>query len=345
MLFLWRESASTSYTYAYGIQVQRYAPNQITDQQNKISPGHVFNSFFAMPKAATKATGKAATLAGFTALPLQLKGSVEHFVYLRANQSGTKNATDASIKPDGRTLFLVSVPSDATDRDLISLFKPAGTVERVIFPKHSATLNEAEGDQEEEQGNDDEAALKSKTSPPLKATPLIDNSLRRSSNSGRTAHVVFLDESSLSRALSLPSSSKNALSWPPADTSAEPRGLGLYLKRHQSLRPALDAVSTHVDAYMQRFDFEQAAKRAVASEYKKGVPVIDDDGFELVTRGGAYGKTVGGGVGVASKKFELAAKRGDLAAVKKKKKGRDKSKDLEGLYAHEQREKKRKGEQ
>ncbi|CAE6455283.1 unnamed protein product [Rhizoctonia solani] len=295
-----------------------------------------------MPKAATKATAKAVTLAGFTALPLQLQGSVVHFVYLRENQSGTKNATDASIKPDSRTLFLVNVPCDATDRDLISLFKSAGTVEQVIFPKQPATLSdEPEGDQDE-QGDDDETASKSKTLPPPKPTPLIDTSLRRSSNSGRTAHVVFLDESSLSRALSLPSSSKNALSWPPADTSAEPRGLGLYLKRHQSLRPALDTVSTHVDAYMQRFDFEQAAKRAAASEYKKGVPVIDEDGFELVTRGGAYGKTVGGGVGVASKKFELAAKRGDLAAVKKKKKGRDKSKDLEGLYAHEQREKKRK---
>ncbi|KAG8740121.1 Ribosomal RNA-processing protein 7 [Ceratobasidium sp. 423] len=298
-----------------------------------------------MPKAATKATAKATTLAGFSVLPLQLQGPVEHFLYLRANQSGTKNAADAVVKPDGRTLFLVNVPCDATDRDLISLFKSAGTVERVIFSKQSATQSEElEEEQEKEEGNDDEVTSKSKskTSPPPKATPLLDTSLRRSRNSGGTAHVVFLDESSLSRALSLASSSKNALSWPPADTSAEPRGLGLYLKRHKSLRPALDTVSTHVDAYMQHFDFEQAAKRAAASQYKKGVPIIDEDGFELVTRGGAYGKTVGGGVGVASKKFELSVKRGDLAAGKKKKKGRDKSKDLEGLYAHEQREKKRK---
>ncbi|CAE6523471.1 unnamed protein product [Rhizoctonia solani] len=297
-----------------------------------------------MPKAAAKATAKATTLAGFSVLPLQLQGSVEHFLYLRANQSGTKNTTDAAVKPDGRTLFLVNVPCDAIDRDLISLFKFAGTVERVIFPKQSATQSEELEEEREEEGNDDEVTSKSKskTSPPPRASPLLDTTLRRSRNSGRTAHVVFLDESSLSRALSLPSSSKNALSWPPADTSAEPRGMGLYLKRHKSLRPALDTVSTHVDAYMQRFDFEQAAKRAAASQYKKGVPIIDEDGFELVTRGGAYGKTVGGGVGVASKKFELAVKRGDLAAEKKKKKGRDKSKDLEGLYAHEQREKKRK---
>ncbi|CAE6398149.1 unnamed protein product [Rhizoctonia solani] len=300
-----------------------------------------------MPKAATRARTKAATLAGFTVLPLRLQGSTEHFLYLRENQSGL-NATDASAKPNGRTIFLVNVPCDATDRDLISLFKSAGTIERVIFPKHAATPNEVteeEEEQEEAQGSNDEVASKSKSKalPPPKPIPLIDTSLRRSINSGRTAHIVFLDESSLSRALSLPSSSKDVLSWPPADTSAEPRGLGLYLKRHQLLRPALDTVSVHVDTYTQRFDFEQNAKRAAAaSQYKKGVPIIDEDGFELVTRGGAYGKTVGGGVGVASKKFELAAKSGELAAGKKKKKGRDKSKDLEGLYAHEQREKKRK---
>ncbi|CAE6427822.1 hypothetical protein ACGC1H_000749 [Rhizoctonia solani] len=295
-----------------------------------------------MPKATTKAAAKATTLAGFTVLPLQLQGSVEHFVYLRANQSGTKNATDASVKPDGRTLFLVNVPCDATDRDLISLFKSAGTIERVVFSNQLSTQNDEPEEEEEQEGNNNATSKsKPKTLPPPKATPLVDTSLRWTGNSGRTAHVVFLDESSLSRVLS-PSYSKNTLPWPPADTSAEPRGLGLYLKRHQSLRLTLDTVSKHVDAYMQRFDFEQTAKRAAASEYKKGVPIIDEDGFELVTRGGAYGKTVGGGVGVASKKFELAAKRGDLAAVKKKKKGRDKSKDLEGLYAHGQREKKRK---
>ncbi|CAE6468718.1 unnamed protein product [Rhizoctonia solani] len=264
------------------------------------------------------------------------------------SKAGTKRKADKSAA--------VNVPCDATERDLISLFKSAGTIERVMFGQQLTMPNEdveeeqeEQEEQEEVEGNNDRAnsnsksKSKPKTSLPPKPTPLIDTSIRSSSVSGRTAHVVFLDESSLSRALSLPSSSKNPLSWPPADTSAEPRGLGLYLKRHQLLRPALDAVSTHVDTFMQHFDFEQNAKRAAAaSQYKKGVPIVDDDGFELVTRGGAYGKTVGGGVGVASKKFELAAKRGELTAGKKRKKGRDKSKDLEGLYAHEQREKKRK---
>lgn len=291
-----------------------------------------------------------ATLAGFTAFPLRLRDSTEHYIYIRLNQPGARNAIDALTKPNGRTLFLANVPCDATARDLISLFKFAGTVERVIFPKKSNnqdTESEIEDRDEAERNGDGTQTMppdsKRKTSPPPKAGPLIDPTMRRSSSSGGTAHIVFLDESSLGRALSLPSSSKNQLSWPPADASAEPRGLALYLKRHQSLRPSLDIVSSHVNTYMQHFDFEQNAKRAAASEYKKGIPIIDEDGFELVTRGGAYGKTVGGGVGVASKQFELAVKRGELTAGKRKKKGRDKSKDLEGLYAHEQREKKRKG--
>ncbi|KAG8735215.1 Ribosomal RNA-processing protein 7 [Ceratobasidium sp. 414] len=290
---------------------------------------------------------KLSTLGGFTVLTLQLRGSAQHFLYIRQNQSGTKNTNETRIKPDGRTLFLANVPSDATARDLISLFKYAGTVERVIFANKTLGESPEDGADDENEAEDDidepEATKsKSKVAPPPKAVPLIDGSLRRADRSGRTAHVVFLDESSLGRALSLPLSSKGALAWPPPDTSAEPRGLALYLKRHKSSRPALDVVSSHVDTYMQRFDHDQSAKRAAATQYKKGVPIVDEDGFELVTRGGAYGKTVGGGVGVASKQFELAVKRGDLSAGKRKKKGRDKSKDIEGLYSHEQREKKRK---
>ncbi|QRV73056.1 ribosomal RNA-processing protein 7 [Ceratobasidium sp. AG-Ba] len=302
-----------------------------------------------MPKPASL------TLNGFTVFPLQLqRSSVQHFLYIRQNQSGAKNASDA----DDRTLFLVNVPCDATARDLVSLFKYAGTVERVTFGNQSRSDPEedehedeqmigAESEEDEEEPGPETNTSKSKSKskqksapPPPKPNPLIDTTLRTVERSGQTAHIIFLDPSSLSRALSLPSSPPT---WPPADTSAEPRGLAMYLKRHNSCRPALDTVSTHVDAYMARFDHDQAVKRAAAaSEYKKGVPIIDEDGFELVTRGGAYGKTVGGGVGVASKQFEIAAKRGELGAAKKKKKGRDKSKDLEGLYSHEQREKKRK---
>ena len=62
----------------------------------------------------------------------------------------------------------------------------------------------------------------------------------------------------------------------------------------------------HVDSAMGRFDFDLAVGKAALrreSKYKKGEALVDEDGFTLVVRGGAYGQAVGGGVGVASRKF------------------------------------------
>jgi len=49
-----------------------------------------------------------------------------------------------------------------------------------------------------------------------------------------------------------------------------------------------------------------AARKAALrreSKYKKGEVLVDEDGFTPVVRGGAYGRVVKGGVGVASRKF------------------------------------------
>jgi len=44
-----------------------------------------------------------------------------------------RKENETRIKPDGRTLFLVNVPPDATERELVLFFKHAGTVEKVVF--------------------------------------------------------------------------------------------------------------------------------------------------------------------------------------------------------------------
>lgn len=85
---------------------------------------------------------------------------------------------------------------------------------------------------------------------------------------------------------------------------------------------------------MERFEFE-LAKSKQKSAYRKGEAVVDEDGFTLVTRGGAYGQTLGGGVGVASKIFE---KTGQTASKKKKE-----PKEKETFYAFQKAEKQRKG--
>jgi len=61
---------------------------------------------------------------------------------------------------------------------------------------------------------------------------------------------------------------------------------------------------------------------------------VDEDGFTLVTRGGAYGKTLGGGVAVADKKFVAEVSKGNRS--KKRKEKRE-----EAFYAFQVHEKRR----
>jgi hypothetical protein len=87
---------------------------------------------------------------------------------------------------------------------------------------------------------------------------------------------------------------------------------------------------------MERFEFDLSKSKQEA-KYRKGEAIVDEDGFTLVTRGGAYGQTLGGGVGVASRKFMLTGKTGS-----RRKKDKKKEKDV--FYAFQKAEKQRKGE-
>jgi len=48
----------------------------------------------------------------------------------------------ATISSNGRTLFLVSIPPDATERELVLFFKHAGTIERVVFGNETQAQDE-----------------------------------------------------------------------------------------------------------------------------------------------------------------------------------------------------------
>ena len=69
---------------------------------------------------------------------------------------------------------------------------------------------------------------------------------------------------------------------------------------------------------------------------RKGEAIVDEEGFTLVTRGGAYGKTLGGGASVASKPFQSTGQTGS----KKKKEPKEKV----SFYAFQKAEKQREGE-
>ncbi|KAH9854966.1 ribosomal RNA-processing protein 7-domain-containing protein [Lenzites betulinus] len=313
--------------------------------------------------AASTSAGSSSSLptsvSGFTVLPVVYSASATHVLYARSHAAPKhkdakgKQREQIAARPHGRTLFLVNVPPDATERELTLLFKPCGTVERVIFSTAGSTALEDEASESEDgsddedgeavggSGSEDEDVADADSRPKKKrklglpqaprVVPLPSHSLRTFRRTGHTAYVVFLDSSSLERALKPP---QKPYQWP--QDKETPLGIDHYETLYASLRPPLDIVRAHADSWMQAFEYEQAKKKQ-ESKYHKGEAIVDEDGFTLVTRGGAYGKTLGGGVGVASKRFQKEQAGGGKRHRKEKKEKKEK----DAFYAFQIHEKKR----
>lgn len=288
------------------------------------------------------------TISGFTVIPVLYNSRATHVLYGKAH-TGSKTSNDKHL-PKGRTLFLVNVPPFATEREVVLFFKCAGVVERVIFDLREveeATLadeSESEADEGEEEMQVDENVpegerpskrrRKGDKQKQVRPTlvPLPSPSVRTLRKTGRTAYVVFLDTSSLSRALSDPQKPRP---WP---NSSEPTGLAHYKSSYATRRPPLDAIREHAESAIAIFDYDEEQKKR-KSQYKKGDAIVDEDGFTLVTRGGAYGQTIGGGIGVATKRFVETGEAS--ASAKRQRKKKKEKKEKEGFYAFQKHEQKR----
>lgn len=90
----------------------------------------------------SRPTSLPATISGFIPLPIAYSSTSTHILYVRPHQGAKgKNKNKGNVAgqekgkgkgkelPEGRTLFLVNVPPDATERELVVLFRWAGTVE------------------------------------------------------------------------------------------------------------------------------------------------------------------------------------------------------------------------
>ncbi|RPD66805.1 hypothetical protein L226DRAFT_498434 [Lentinus tigrinus ALCF2SS1-7] len=327
------------------------------------SPGKQRRTTTAGPS--TSSTPLPATTVGFTVLPITYSQTATHVLYARSHSAPKHKDSKGKQReelPEGRTLFLVNVPPDATERELTVLFKACGTVERVVFSTGgngaqaeqeandggesedgSGTDEDQEGGDEEGSGSEEEGENNSRPKKKRKIShlegpqvvPLPSVPLRTLRRTGHTAYVVFLDASSLARALKPP---QKPYVWP-VDIET-PLGLAHYSALYSSLRPPLDVVRAHADSWMEAFEYEQTKKRQ-ESKYHKGEAIVDEDGFTLVTRGGAYGKTLGGGVGVMSKQFmnEQGESAGTGGGKRHRKK---KEKEKQAFYAFQIHEKKRK---
>jgi len=291
-------------------------------------------------------------------------------LYIRAHVGGSSKNAKKAQWPEDRTIFIVNVPPDATEREIAFLFKSCGTVEKVVFDadkpaegsdeesdEDSAESDPASPSQEFHSRKKPKTTARSSTSEPIapsrgqrpKVEPLPIAPLRTLRRTGQTAHVVFLDASSCTRALTLAQAHAGVkpILWPTNADEERPRGLAHYIKRYESARPPLDAVRTHADSAIARFDFDLAARKAALrreSKYKKGEALVDEDGFTLVARGGTYGQAVGGGVGVASRKFMDEYAKGIQGKESRSKRKRHKEgKEKDAFYAFQVHEKKRNG--
>jgi ribosomal RNA-processing protein 7 len=297
-----------------------------------------------------------------------------HYLFIRPHSSKASKAKSGvldgpELLPHDRTLFVVNIPPDATEREMTVLFSKAAPVERVSFSgqdhaeefgddvedEDSTTEDEnntlavddavMDVDQDDEEEGERRSTKKSKKSLEAKkrapkVIPLPTANIRQLRKTGSFGHVVFTSPKGLESVLSLPASSL-PLPWPKfkENSAAEPSGLNHYIAQYKAHRPPLQSIKEHADSSMEVFEYQQEQAKKNQSKYRKGEAIVDDDGFTLVTRGGAYGQTLGGGVGVASKKFMDNVASGTDNMKRKKKKDSKK----EGFYAFQVRERRIKG--
>ncbi|WFD03041.1 hypothetical protein MOBT1_001730 [Malassezia obtusa] len=226
------------------------------------------------------------TVAGFEVLRVQYarvagKHAPIHNMYVRPHHGAETDAL-----PGGRTLFVVNLPPDATRGTLRDLFRRAGAVESIAVhdfrARKEATDEDADEDEDDEDDTfDAEPAARTERGKPGKNAPprvhplpaLAPHALL---TTGSSAHIVFLDSSSLERAMQLPArSASKPYAWPqpgkerphdesddegasrkprrPAHTHADTLvGLPFLLERYRMLRPDHAQVKRHVDSAIAR---------------------------------------------------------------------------------------------
>lgn len=261
---------------------------------------------------------------------------------------------------DDRTVFLVNVPTDTTERHIRALLGSAGAIESVQLWK---------GKQVEREEEHDDA-------PAIIPLPVIDPRHPFEYLPTATgAHITFLDESSLERALNL----SHIKSWPDpfeaiADakkrlatetdpkskrkhshktaeealagantTASPPNGLEYLLERYRRQRPALDAVRAHADSVIANFEWrrlhpKQDTKGIQAASIGPNGELLDEDGFVIVQRTGKYGRagdTQGGSVRIGKRAGPSNEDDTGESATKKKRL------ELDDFYRFQRREAKR----
>lgn len=269
--------------------------------------------------------------------------SAIHYIYARPHHAKNTAGTDADANDEasseGRTVFVVNLPVDMTDRDLRAVFARWGVVESVtISGAVSKDLLEdailaMQGDQsDEEDDEDDEEA---------------DGPRETEEGQQREPRFQGLDNASSSRSKrrrkpKLPPSVPDIIPLPPLDPrqtpygpsglrtahvtyvdavsvtrlfasepgtmaipsyaadASNPSGLKYYMGLYDARRPSLAAVKAFADSSMARYDHLHSMLLRSRAKKQGAGALVDEDGFTVVVRSGRYGRTGGRGTGVNS---------------------------------------------
>lgn len=183
-------------------------------------------------------------ISDFHVLPITYSSQATHYMYIRAHASRPKPGAVDPLPAD-RTLFVVNLPPDATERELKTLFGKFGTVERVSFAGHDrvqAILEQEDETSEEEEGNVDadengmdeddsdgedvqakkqrkKVEREAKVAP--KVVPLPIAALRALRPTGSVGHIVFASPQHLNASLAIPAASL-PLKWPKFKATSSP---------------------------------------------------------------------------------------------------------------------------
>ncbi|WFD17795.1 hypothetical protein MCAP1_000004 [Malassezia caprae] len=300
-----------------------------------------------------------ASLAGFLLLPVSYGADanekhVLHYMYIRPHAS----ASEDGELPAGRTLFVVNVPVDASRDTLRELFRKAGAVESVKIHNLGDRSAQDVDDDEEESDTITETAdapADQKNAPPkVEPLPQLEPQILLSSCS--SAHVVFVDDSSLERAMKLPKRfAAKPPTWPQPEarkTTSNPVGLLFFLERFRLHHPPHEVVKRHVDSAIARYTWirshpqwllDQRMQGNTKSSMGVGIQaasvgpngeLLDEDGFVIVQKGNRYGRS-------GAEENTFAAITPDFEEEMRQNPEKKKPKELADFYRFQFREKKR----
>eukprot|EP00808_Paulinella_micropora_P017708 g65248.t1 len=99
---------------------------------------------------------------------------------------------------------------------------------------------------------------------------------------GHTAHVMFESKDSTTAALSQDLHDAQQ----PFIEGRTPTGMEKWVQQYKAERPDAKLLKTQVDRFMEGFDTQMEAEKKA----REGGPIVDEDGFQLVTRKRPAGK-------------------------------------------------------